>query len=302
MPLSLDLHGLATDAGASERGALMAPEALRIAGLAETLAELGHSVDDHGDFRPSRTPRTAENRRREIIAVAAEASMRGYQSLKSGRCPVFLGGDHSISMGSVSGVAKWCAEHDRELFVLWFDAHGDFNTPAISPSGNLHGMALALLCGEPEFDDAFGGSWRIGIRAENVALFGTRSIDPGERALLEARGIEVIDMRTIDEQGATMPVRRLIERVAKVDGHLHLSLDIDAMDPSIAPGVGTTVPGGLTYREAHLVMEMLHDADIVRSLDIVELNPVLDHAGRSARLLVDLAASLFGRQVITRRR
>jgi arginase len=297
----IDLHGLATDAGASARGSSMGPEALRIAGLVETLEGLGHKVVDKGDFRPDESGPKPERRRAEILAVAAEASRRGYATIQSGGLPIFLGGDHSISMGSVSGVAKWCAEQDIPLFVLWFDAHGDFNTPAISPSGNLHGMALALLCGEDEFDDAFGGSWRGEVDPTHVTLFGTRSIDPGERALVEERGVEVIDMRMIDEQGATVPIKRLIERVQDAGGHLHLSLDIDAMDPSLGPGVGTTVAGGLTYREAHLVMEMLHDAGIVGSLDIVELNPFLDHAGRSAYLLVDLAASLFGRKIMSRR-
>lgn len=279
----------------------MGPEALRIAGLVEAISGLGYTVIDRGDLRPPPAERTAERRRAEILAVAADASTRGYETLKSGGFPVFLGGDHSVSMGSVSGVARWCADQQRDLFVLWFDAHGDFNTPEISPTGNLHGMALALLCGEDEFDDAFGGPWRGEVDPQNVTLFGTRSIDAGERTLLEERGIEVIDMRMIDEHGATLPIRRLIDRVAEAEGHLHLSLDIDAMDPSIAPAVGTTVPGGLTYREAHLVMETLHDAGIVGSLDIVELNPYLDHAGQSARLLVDLTASLFGRQVIARR-
>ena len=300
-PPRIDLHGLATDAGAAERGSAMGPEALRIAGLAETLAELGRTVEDKGDFRAPPGPRTAERRRREILAVAAEASARGYGTLKAGGVPVFMGGDHSISIGSVSGIARWCAERSQELFVLWFDAHGDFNTPTISPSGNLHGMALALLCGEDEFDDAFGGAWRQDVDPANVTLFGTRSIDAGERTLLHDRGVEVIDMRTIDEQGATVPIRRLIDRVRAAEGHLHLSLDIDAMDPTIAPGVGTRVPGGLTYREAHLVMELLHDAGIVGSLDVVELNPFLDQAGQSARLLVDLTASLFGRQIMGRR-
>lgn len=297
----IDLIGLATDAGASARGATMGPEALRIAGLVETLEGLGHTVSDKGDFWPEESGPRPERRRAEILGVAENASRRGYETLKTGGFPVFLGGDHSISMGSVSGVARWCAEQHKDLFVLWFDAHGDFNTPAISPSGNLHGMALALLCGEDEFDDAFGGAWRAEVDPAKVTLFGTRSIDAGERALLIERGIEVIDMRTIDEQGATLPIKRLIERVQDVDGHLHLSLDVDAMDPSIAPAVGTSVPGGLTYREAHLVMEMLHDAGVVGSLDIVELNPFLDHAGKSALLLVDLAASLFGRQIIARR-
>lgn len=298
----IELIGLATDAGASARGATMGPEALRIAELGETLQALGHTVVDRGDFRPEESGSRPERRRAEILAVAAHASAMGYEVLGNGGLPVFLGGDHSISMGSVSGVARWCADRGQELFVLWFDAHGDFNTPEISPSGNLHGMALALLCGEDEFDDAFGGAWRGEVDPARVTLFGSRSIDPGERTLLEERGIEVIDMRRIDEEGATAPLQRLIDRVVAAGGHLHLSLDVDAMDPSIAPAVGTTVPGGLTYREAHLVMEMLHDAGIVGSLDIVELNPFLDHAGKSATLLVDLAASLFGRKIITRRR
>jgi arginase len=279
----------------------MGPEALRIAGLAEALAGLGYEVLDRGDFRPVARPRDAARRQAEIVAVAAEASERGYAALEAGATPLFLGGDHSISMGSVSGVARHCHGAGRECFVLWFDAHGDFNTPGSSPSGNLHGMALAMLCGEPEFADAFGGGWRGRVEPANVTLFGTRSIDPAERQLLEARGIDVIDMRQIDEFGTTAPLRRLIERVQARQGHLHLSLDVDAMDPAVAPGVGTTVAGGLTYREAHLCMELLHDAGIVGSLDIVELNPFLDHAGRSAMMLVDLAASLFGRQIIGRR-
>lgn len=298
----IDIHGFGTDAGAAARGAAMGPEALRIAGIIDELRGLGHQVNDRGDLRMPFGERTPERRRAEILQVAAEASNRGFETLRADGLPVFLGGDHSVSMGTVSGVARWCAAQRRELFVLWFDAHGDFNTPEISPSGNLHGMALALLCGEDEFDDAFGGAWRGEVDPAKVTLFGTRSIDSGERALLEHRGVEVIDMRMIDEQGATVPIRRLIERVEAAGGHLHLSLDVDAMDPSIAPAVGTTVPGGLTYREAHLVMEMLHDAEIVGSLDIVELNPFLDHGGTSARLLVDLAASLFGRKIMTRRR
>jgi arginase len=203
-------------------------------------------------------------------------------------------------MGTVSGVSRHCRAAGRELFVLWFDAHGDFNTPGTTPSGNLHGMALAMICGEPEFADTFGGGWRQPVDPTHVTLFGTRSIDTEERALLESRGVDVNDMRLVDENGATELIRRVIERVEAADGHLHLSIDIDAMDPSVAPGVGTTVPGGLTYREAHLCMEVLYDSGVVGSVDIVELNPFLDHGGQSATLLVDLAASLFGRQIFRR--
>lgn len=304
----IDLIGLCTDAGAACRGAAMGPEALRIAGLVETLAELGHEVEDHGDIRANARPtagkpshwRLPSRRQAEVLAIAAEGSARGYDSLRAGGMPVFLGGDHSISMGSISGVARHCAEIGKRLFVLWVDAHGDFNTPATSHTGNLHGMSLALLCGEPEFGDAFGGAWRGEVDPRNVTIFGARSIDRDERALLARRGVDVMDMRLIDEVGATALIRRVIDRVRAADGHLHLSFDIDSIDPSIAPGTGTRVEGGLTYREAHLLMEMLHDSGLVGSADIVEVNPVLDTANQTAALAVGLAASLFGRQIVAR--
>jgi arginase len=300
----IDLVGVATDAGASTRGAGLGPEALRIAGLIETLADLGHDVDDHGDLRTAKAGgapdswRLATRRQAEILALAAQTSTRAFDSLERGRFPLFLGGDHSLSMGTVSGVARHCEATGKDVHILWIDAHADFNTPGISPSGNLHGMPLALLCGEPEFGDAFGGAWRGTVDPHNVTIFGARSIDREERQLLADRGITVIDMRMIDEQGVVALMRQVLTRAA--GGHLHVSLDVDAMDPSIAPGAGTLVPGGLTYREAHLIMEMIHDSGLLGSLDIVELNPFLDHSGQSARLLVALAASLFGRQIMGR--
>jgi len=290
----VDLYGVATDAGASTRGTGMGPEALRIAGLTEVLGDLGHGVTDHGDFR---LPGTGK-RQGEVLALAARTSEAAKRSLDAGRLPVFLGGDHSLSMGTVSGVAQHCEAAGKDVHVLWIDAHADFNTPGISPSGNLHGMPLALLCGEPEFGDAFGGAWRGQVDPRNVTIFGARSIDRDERQLLADRGITVIDMRRIDEVGVVALMRQVLMGAA--GGHLHVSLDVDVMDPSLAPGAGTLVPGGLTYREAHLIMEMLHDSGLVGSLDIVELNPFLDHAGQSARLLVALAASLFGRQILAR--
>lgn len=303
-PAPIDLVGVATDAGASTRGTGLGPEALRIAGLIETLADLGHDVNDHGDVRPARTVgepdswRLATRRQGEVLTLAAQTSARAFDSLEHARFPLFLGGDHSLSMGTVSGVARHCDAAGKEAHILWIDAHADFNTPGISPSGNLHGMPLALLCGEPEFGDAFGGGWRGKVDPRNVTIFGARSIDRDERQLLADRGITVIDMRMIDEQGVVALMRQVLARAA--GGHLHVSLDVDAMDPSIAPGAGTLVPGGLTYREAHLIMEMIHDSGLLGSLDIVELNPFLDHAGESAKLLVALAASLFGRQIMAR--
>jgi len=203
-------------------------------------------------------------------------------------------------MGSANGVARYAQEVGRDLFVLWLDAHADFNTPATSPSGNMHGMSAALLAGEPGLNHVFGSEPRAALPARNLQLFGIRSIDFGEREVLKTRGVDVYDMRMIDEFGVGVLLRRVLEKVTGSNGMLHVSLDVDFLDPSIAPGVGTSVPGGATFREAHLIMEMLHDSGRVCSLDVVELNPFLDVRGRSALLLVDLIDSIFGRQIIER--
>ena len=303
---TIDLFGIPSDAGASCRGCGMGPEALRVAGLTETLATLGHAVNDRGDITWSGRPlggtpwRLSDERKAEVIALARQSSEQALAALRNRHMPVFIGGDHSLSMGTISGVARHCAAIGKPLFVLWVDAHGDFNTPATSETGNIHGMPLALLCGEPDFGAEFDGDWRGAVDARNVTIFGARSIDRPERQLLEQRGVDVIDMRRIDEMGVVALMREVLERVTAVGGHLHVSFDVDVVDPSLAPGAGTPVAGGLTFREAHLVMEMIHDSGAMGSLDIVELNPFLDHAGMSARLLVDLAASAFGRQIMPR--
>ena len=303
---TIDLFGIPSDAGASCRGCGMGPEALRVAGLTETLATLGHTVNDRGDITWSGRPlggtpwRLSDERKAEVIALARQSSEQALAALRNRHMPVFFGGDHSLSMGTISGVARHCAAIGKPLFVLWVDAHGDFNTPATSETGNIHGMPLALLCGEPDFGAEFDGDWRGAVDARNVTIFGARSIDRPERQLLEQRGVDVIDMRRIDEMGVVALMRAVLERVTAVGGHLHVSFDVDVVDPSLAPGAGTPVAGGLTFREAHLVMEMIHDSGAMGSLDIVELNPFLDHAGMSARLLVDLAASAFGRQIMPR--
>ena len=200
-------------------------------------------------------------------------------------------------MGTISGLARYAVEAGRKLFVLWLDAHSDYNTPVTSPSGNMHGMPVAMLSGEPGFEAIFGDEPRGFIDPSHVHLFGIRSIDADERRLLRARGVDVVDMRRLDEDGFALSIRRIIDRVAEADGLLHVSLDVDFLDPTIAPGVGTAVPGGASYREAHLVMELLYESGLCPSLDLVELNPFLDERAKSALLLVDLAASLFGRQV-----
>ncbi|MDP4025599.1 arginase [Methylobacterium sp. NEAU 140] len=292
------LIGAPVEVGTSEPGSLMGPAALRTAGLARTLADLGHAVTDRGDVAPD-VPAGA----RGFAAVTAwtrALSRAVAAALDAGELPVALGGDHSLSLGTVDGVLRHCTRNGQPLAVLWLDAHADFNTPETSPSGNVHGMPLAALCGEPGFSDLFAEPAPPPLDPARVHLFGLRSIDAGERALVSARRVGVTDMRTIDEFGVVAPLRRVLERVAGEGAHLHVSLDVDFLDPAIAPGVGTTVPGGATFREAHLIMEMLHDSGLVRSLDVVELNPFLDERGRSARVLVELVASLFGRRILDR--
>jgi arginase len=302
----LSVIGAPIEDGAGVPGSVMGPAALRTAGLIRTLRDLGHEVDDRGDLRLQGIPQPVSlaGGLRNLASVAGWSRLlcrETYAAVKSARVPIVIGGDHSLSIGSVSGVARHCAETGRELFVLWLDAHADFNTPATSPSGNMHGMSAAALCGEPGLDGIFGDEPHGSVDPKNLCLFGVRAIDRGERELLHLRGVDVVDMRLLDEFGASALMRRFIERVQKRNGVLHVSLDVDFLDPLLAPGVGTTVPGGATFREAHLIMEMLHDSALVGSLDVVELNPFLDERGKSALLLVDLVASLFGRQIVDRR-
>lgn len=300
---SITILGAPVEAGASVPGSATGPAMLRTAGIVEALRRLGHDVDDRGDL-PSPHPLvhalSPEGRLGRFAHVSAWARLiarETYAVLRSGRTPIVLGGDHSLAMGSISGVARHATEAGRELFVLWLDAHSDFNTPLTSPSGNMHGMSAAMLAHEPGFEGVFGDEPHGFIDPSRLHLFGIRSIDSGERRLLRDRGVDVVDMRRLDEDGFAVSIRRIIDRVRARDGLLHVSLDVDFLDPTIAPGVGTAVPGGATYREAHLVMELLHESGLAASLDLVELNPFLDERGKSALLLVDLTASLFGRQV-----
>jgi arginase len=307
LPLSraIAVFGAPVDAGASVPGSAMGPAMLRTAGIVKSLRDLGHEVEDRGDLALPRSlvhaaAAATEGKARRFAHVAAWARLLAretYAVAHSGRTPILLGGDHSLAMGSIGGVARHAAETGRELFVLWLDAHSDFNTPLTSPSGNMHGMAAAMLCREPGFESVFGDEPHGFIEPGRLHLFGIRSIDSGERRLLQDRGVDVVDMRMLDEHGFAVSIRRIIDRVRARDGLLHVSLDVDFLDPTIAPGVGTAVPGGATYREAHLVMELLYESGLSPSLDLVELNPFLDDKARSALLLVDLTASLFGRQV-----
>lgn len=300
------LLGAPVEVGASQRGTLMGPAALRTAGLGALLQELGFEVEDHGDLAPpdghplQDTPPENARHYSAIQRWIEALSARAYQLARSGAVPIFLGGDHSLSMGSVNGVARHWQEAGRELFVLWLDAHADYNTPATTISGNMHGMSAAFLCGEPGLDRLLGNEPRASIRPDQLDLFGIRSIDKREKELVRERGIAVADMRQIDEFGVGVLIRRVIDRVNAVNGVLHVSFDVDFLDPALAPGVGTMVSGGATYREAHLIMELLHDSGVVGSLDVVELNPFLDERGRTARVMVELIGSLFGQQITDR--
>jgi arginase len=300
------LLGVPIDMGAAQRGTLMGPAALRTAGIKPVLEGLGIDVTDHGDvsidnLAPATGPVPANaNHYRDIQAWVRALSPRAYDVAKSGAIPIFLGGDHSLSMGSVNGVARYWHERGRELFVLWLDAHADYNTPLTTMTANMHGMSAAFLCGEPGLDGLLGDEPRASIPSAHLDLFGIHSIDPLEKKLVHDRRIAIADMREIDEFGVAVLIRRVIDRVRARNGVLHVSFDLDVLDPAIAPGVGTTVPGGATYREAHLIMELLHDSGLVRSVDIVELNPFLDERGRTARVAVELIASLFGQQITDR--
>jgi arginase len=300
------LLGVPVEIGASQPGTLMGPGALRTAGIARLLEQLEFEVEDHGDLAIDRGAAGEEqgpvNARHydEVKSWVRLLSERAWLLARSGAIPIFMGGDHSLAMGSVNGVARHWQDSGRPLFLLWLDAHADYNTPETSLTGNMHGMSAAFLSGEPGLDNLLGEQPRVPLGPDRLDLFGIRSIDPLERRLVRDRRIAIADMRAIDEFGVGVLIRRVIERVSARNGVLHVSFDVDFLDPAIAPGVGTTVPGGATYREAHLIMELLHDSGLVRSADIVELNPFLDERGRTARVAVELVGSLFGLQITDR--
>lgn len=304
MNTHISLIGAPTDVGAGMRGASMGPEALRVAQLTRALESHGLQVHDLGNLsgpsNPWLPPVNGYRHLDEVVAWNQTLHHAVYAELQRGRLPMVLGGDHCLGIGSISAVARHCRETGKTLRVLWLDAHADFNTSALTPSGNLHGMPVACLCGHgPQALIEIGG--RVpAIDAQWVRQIGIRSVDPGEKQFVHAQGLEVFDMRFIDEMGmrATMD-----QALAGMDDrtHLHVSFDVDFLDPAIAPGVGTTVPGGPTYREAQLCMEMIADTGRMASMDVMELNPALDERNRTAAVAVDLIESLFGKSTLMRR-
>ena len=286
--------GAPLDLGAGRRGVDMGPSAIRYAGLEERLTELGVECVDHGNVGTAVAEATAEHDPRarflpQIRATCERIAALVGEALDDGRVPIVLGGDHSIALGTLGGLAA----RRGPGAVLWFDAHGDLNTPETTPSGNVHGMPLAAALGRGGSGFA-SASWTLpAVEPERVAVIGARELDPGERALIRELGLPVHTMSELDKRGIEAVVDEALAR-ARGAPFTHISLDLDGLDPDVAPGVGTAVRGGLTYREAHLAMEMVAESGLLCSMEIVEVNPILDRENATAQLAVELAASAFG--------
>jgi len=300
----VSLIGAPTDVGAGMLGARMGPEALRVAGITQAVAQFGIDVRDCGNLAGPPNPwQAAVNGFRHLPEVVAwnqllHDAVRA--ELGAARLPIVMGGDHCLGIGSISAVARHCRERGKKLRVLWFDAHADFNTATLTPSGNIHGMPVACLCGHGPQELVEIGGHVPALNPRDIRQIGIRSVDEGEKRLVHDIGIEVFDMRYIDEMGMRHTME-LALALLDANTHLHVSLDVDFLDPDIAPGVGTTVRGGPTYREAQLCMEMIADTGRLASLDLVELNPALDIRNQTAELAVDLVESLFGKSTLMRK-
>lgn len=282
----------------------MAPEALRVAGLEKSLRRMKIEVADRGNLsgptNPERPRDGAYRHLEEVTTWCTLVKREVTATLQNGDIPILMGGDHSLAVGSVAAVAEHCARNETPLTVLWLDAHSDFNVPESSPTGNIHGMPVAIISGHgPEELTGLGHATPM-VDPGRIIQVGIRSVDEIEKHLLVESGLVVYDMRQIDELRMRTIMARALEQAHKAGGHLHVSFDVDFLDPSIAPGVPTTVPGGPTYREAQLCMEMIHDSGLLASLDIMELNPAFDDRNRTAILVVDLIESLFGEQILAR--
>ena len=299
----VSIFGVPTDIGASRRGASMGPEALRVAGFVQALAARGVDVEDTGDVPGPRNPVSAPvdgyRHLTEVVAWNRAVYEASERVLAAGRMPILLGGDHCLAIGSIAAVAAHCRRTGRKLRVLWLDAHADFNTREITPSGNIHGMPVACLCGMGPAPLVGMSGQTPDLTADQIRQIGIRSVDQGEKRLVKEHGLDIYDMRYIDERGMRRTMEAALEGV-DADTHLHVSFDVDMLDPAIAPGTGTRVPGGVNYREAQLIMEMVADTGRMGSLDVVEVNPALDKRNATAKLAVDLVESLFGKSTLMR--
>jgi arginase len=288
--------GVPMDLGQKHRGVDMGPSALRYAGLAEEIAKLGFKIIDAGNINvPIRYSLPVSSPERKLTAIS-EACSTIYdatrEAVSQNEIPIILGGDHSIAIGSIGGVT-----HEEEVGLIWLDAHGDFNTPHTSLTGNVHGMSLAVLLGQGDTDLIDIGRKGAKVSADQVVLIGVRELDNGEKKLIKKSGCKVFTMRDIDEFGVKIIMSQALQ-ILSSQKRIHLSLDADVLDPNIAPGVGTLSPGGLTSREAQLMMEIIADTGKLSSVDIVEINPILDQQNQTALVAVELAASLFGKSII----
>ncbi|NIZ08452.1 arginase [Pseudooceanicola sp. HF7] len=297
MTRTISLLGARVETGTDRPGCALGPDALRCAGLGRALSRQGWTVRDLGDLgipgvRPRPHANPAVHHLGHIVAWTAALADAAQAAARAHDLPIFLGGDHSISAGTVTGMARHAAEQGRPLFLLWLDAHPDLHDPGSTHSGNLHGTPLAYALGEAGFADF--PPLAHAVDPANVLLMGLRSVDGAEARRIQSLGIDSRDMRRLEEKGVLPPLTRFLSRVRAANGLLHVSLDVDVLDPAIAPAVGTPVPGGVSGPEVHLIMEVLQRSGLVSALDLVELNPLLDVQGRTARLMVDLAASLAG--------
>lgn len=299
----VSLIGAPTDIGASRLGCRLGPQALRVAGIETALREFGCVVHDMGDLtgpeNPELPPVNGYRHLPEVVEWNRAVHAATATELAAGRLPILLGGDHCLAIGSISAIAAHCRAAGKKLRIIWVDAHADFNTAELTPSGNIHGMPVACLAGHGPDELTTMAGTKPAIATDEIRQVGLRSVDPGEKAFLFAEGVEVFDMRFVDEIGMR---RTMVRALSGVDEgtHLHLSLDLDFIDPEIAPGVGTPVRGGPTYREAQLCMEMIADTGRLGSVDLVELNPALDVRNATAELAVDLLESLFGKSTLHR--
>ncbi|MEO8022754.1 arginase [Polaromonas sp.] len=301
--LPVDLIGAPTDIGAGSRGASMGPEALRVAGIEQTLRAHGLQTTDLGNLsgptNPWLPPVNGYRHLHEVATWNRTVHEAVFQSLAQGHLPILLGGDHCLGIGSISAVARHCRQSGKKLRVLWLDAHADFNTSELTPTGNVHGMPVAILCGHGPAELTGIGGTAPAMNPAEVRQIGIRSVDEGEKRFLRQSGLEVFDMRYIDEMGMKRTMEAALEGVDD-NTHVHVSFDVDFLDASLAPGVATAIKGGPTYREAQLCMEMIADTRRMGSLDVMELNPALDVRNGTAEVALELIESLFGKSILMR--
>lgn len=303
MSKTVHIIGFPMDLGAGRRGVDMGPSAVRIAGVSEKLRGLGYTVKDEGDLqiKTQETQKIQDPHLKYLPEIARAVTLLAHKVegiLDDGGFPLSIGGDHSMAIGSISGVAAYCRKTKKRLGVIWLDAHADINTPESSPSGNIHGMPLAALIGRGVKElTTVGGDFKK-LDAKNMVMIGLRSIDEGERQMIKSLGIPSYTMSDIDKEGAYRIVQLALKELHEHVDHIHVSFDIDSVDPTVAPGVGTPVRGGFSYREAHLIMELIADSGYMNSLDIAEINPILDDHNQTAEFAAELVASCMGKRIL----